>query len=121
MSRANVHDIKNNFGNALTPASTLFSGNISLAAPSAGRHLRIFKVIATGPVNLGNDVELEMRDGSSGSVLHTFGFGAKDAPELDLGSRFIQIDSGIHFTRPAGGQQDEVYVSVFYKEQQNLA
>lgn len=117
MSRSIVHDLKNNFGQGLTTAHTSFSGSVSLAAPSAGFHLRVFKVAVDGPVGLGNAVEVQMND-DNGNSLHVFPVAAQGHAEIDLGSRFLRFDSAIGFTR-ATAQEDQVFVTVFYTEHVN--
>ena len=52
MSRANIHDIKNNFGQALASVNTNLSGAASLATPAAGNNLRVFKIRCVAPTDM---------------------------------------------------------------------
>ncbi len=117
MSRAQVHDIKNNFGQGLTPAHTGFSGGVSLVGPASGRHLRVFKIVMNGPADQASAVEIELQDGT-GAVMHTFPVAANGKSEVDFGSRHLRFNTAVRFTRGTG-QDDLVFASVFFTENVN--
>lgn len=117
MSRSQVHDIKNNFGQGLTPAHTGFSGGVSLVGPASGNHLRVYKIQINGPADQGSAAEIEVQDGS-GSIMHTFPVKASGEASVDFGSRYLRFDTAVRFTRGTA-IDDLVFGSVFYTENVN--
>lgn len=110
MSRANIHDIKNNFGQALVSVNTNLSGAASLATPAAGEHLRVFKILCVAPTDMVAAQTVQVTDSDTGAVLHTFAVPLLGESVLDLGSRFLQFDSSVSFT----GAAENVHVTVMY-------
>lgn len=110
MSRANIHDIKNNFGQSLVATHTNLSGAASLATPAAGEHLRVFKIVCVAPTDMVAAQTVQVTDGDAGAVLHTFAVPLLGESILDVGSRFLQFSNSVSFT----GATENVHVTVMY-------
>lgn len=112
MSRANIHDLKNNFGQSLTPCHTNLSGGASMVSPGASAHLRVFKVVCEAPTDMSAAQTVQIQDGTSGDIMHTFSVPLLGQSVLDLGSRSLQFDTSVHLT----GAEENVQVTIFYDE-----
>ncbi len=109
MSRANIHDIKNNFGQSLISVHTNLSGAATLAVPDAEHSLRVFKIICVAPTDMAAAQTVQITDGT-GAALHTFAVPTSGESVLDLGSRFLTFADSVNFT----GATENVHVTVMY-------
>ena len=110
MSLANVHDIKNNFGQALVSAHTNLSGSATLASPDSGASLRVFKIICVAPTNMAAAQDIVLINGDSGAIRHTFAVPLLGESVLDMGSRFLRFSNSVSFT----GATENVHVTVLF-------
>lgn len=112
MSRSLFHKMINELSGSFLTFHTSFSGAMSLAAPGAGEHLRIYSVDVEGPsAMLGSTAVSVDIDGAAVGLKYFDG--GKTRPFAFLG-RYLKANTGLEFTRPDNNK--EVVVSVLYRQ-----
>lgn len=113
MSRSQFHHAQENFGQALASIHMTISGTATLAVPSSGTHLRVFKAVLKAPAAMLLKQTVQLRDAAS--VRHTFVVPLNGTDELDLGTRHLAFANSVTFT----GATENVYVTIFYDQKKN--
>lgn len=114
-TRAGRHELKDFFGGPVQTWASEFTGAMSLAAPSAGNHLRVFKIILSAPSGNANTVGAEIRDGNTiKALLYVPAGGAR---ELGLDGRYLQFSTAVRVTR--ADNNDMLAVNFIYLEKKN--
>jgi hypothetical protein len=115
-SRAARHELKEFFGGPVQTWASSFSGAMSLANPSAGNHLRVFKVYASAPSGNANTVGFELRDGADLKALLYVPAGT--TVEFGCDGRYLQFDTAVRVTR--ADNSDTLAVTFQYREHKDV-
>lgn len=113
-SRTDFKTLILELGGPLQTFSTAFSGEASLVSPATGEQLKVYAIRLDGNSGNTNVSPVEIRDGD-GDPIATLYVPVGGERSLDFAGRFWPVNTSLRITKPAGAENDQVSVSVFYK------
>lgn len=116
-SRTGRLELKNFFGGPILTYASEFSGAASILTPDSGRHLRVYKVLASASGDNSDTIGVQVEvDGALKALLYVPAGGVR---ELAFDGRYLRVDTALEITR-ADATDDAVAIFASYADVENV-